>query len=142
MWTWTRAWLDSVPSRPHRKEAPSPGGSRDSAAAGSVGRDQAGGRLPRREPPVCRGGCARPRVRGPRGAPGSQRCRAPHAAVLTVLPAKEDSSAHPFLSAHRCSGKAETCQIRRKKLLAHSNNTEVVPGFVYCRLVCGPMRLL
>lgn len=95
------------------------------------------GQLPRQEPPVCRGGCARPWVRGPKGGPGSQRCRAPHAAVLMVLPAKEDSSAHPFLSAHRCSGKAETCQILRKKLLAHSNNTDMVPRFVYCRLVCS-----
>lgn len=100
------------------------------------------GQLLSQEPPVCRGGCARPQVHSPKGGPGSQRSRAPHAAVLTVLPAKEDSSAHPFLSTHRCSGKAETCQILRKKLLAHSNNTEIVPGFVYCCLVYVPVRLL
>ena len=35
------------------------------------------GRLPSQEPPVCRGGCARPRVHGPKAGPGNQRSRAP-----------------------------------------------------------------
>lgn len=95
-----------------------------------------------RSRPCAGEGVHAPRSTAPKEDRGSQRSRAPHAAVLTVLPAKEDSSAHPFLSTHRCSGKAETCQILRKKLLAHSNNTEIVPGFVYCCLVYVPVRLL
>lgn len=66
---------------------------------------------------MCRGGCARPRVHGPKGGPGNQRSRAPDAGVLMVLPAEEYSSAHPFLSAHGFSDKEETCQILRSFLL-------------------------
>lgn len=107
--------MDALPASPLKKEEPAPGGRGDSVAAGSVGRGQAGRTAP--QP----GGCARPRVHGPKGGPGNRRSRAPQRGGPDGAPGRQDiSSVHPFLSAHGFSDKEETCQILRKKLLAHS----------------------
>lgn len=131
----------SLAGRP-AKEEPAPGGCGVSAGAGSAGRGQAGRTAPqpgaaRVQGRVCAPPGPRPQSRTRK--PALPCSRAPDAGVLMVLPAEEYSSAHPFLSAHGFSDKEETCQILRKKLLAHSYNTEIVAGFVCCRLVWVPM---
>lgn len=93
------------------------------------------GRLPSQEG-VRAPGCTAPKEDPETGAPVL-----PNAAVLTVLPAVRTSAQCILFSA------LTDFLIRRKRVRYLERSflltlKEIVPGFVCCRLVCVPMRLL